>query len=618
MINGIVNIYKEKGYTSHDVVAVLRKVVGQKKIGHTGTLDPDATGVLPVCLGRATKVCELLTDHDKTYEALLLLGKTTDTQDISGEVLEERDPGDLTEEEVRSCIESFIGEYDQIPPMYSALKVNGKKLYELAREGKTVERKSRKVQIHGIRILEMNLPHVRMEVDCSKGTYIRTLCHDIGEKLQVGGCMEELERTKVGRFLKEDAVTLDEVRQKMEQGEGAELFTPLDQIFAELPAVTVTDAKAWMSYNGNDLPERFLLEKEEWTDGQEVRVYDSRKNFIGLYQYRAPKKLFHIKKMFLDPEAEKIEKKRTNKTDMQYIKGLDAFDGRNHTAVTLGKFDGLHRGHQKLLNRIMKYAQKEDCDSVVCAFDMDRDCLMTNEERRAFLEDKVDYLIEIPFTREMMEMEAEKFIDEILHKKLHASHIVVGTDFNFGHEKRGNHQMLEKYAAKYGYTVDVVEKAYYKDREISSTYIRELLLDGNVPLANELLGYPYEITSVVEHGQQLGRTLGFPTMNLAPQEKKILPKYGVYACRVLVDGVWYGGVGNAGVKPTVAQEKRRLFEVYVYGYEGDAYGKTATVQILEFERPETKFHSVEELKDRVMKDMRYGEEYLKNHPFDER
>ena len=308
MINGIVNIYKEKGYTSHDVVAVLRKVVGQKKIGHTGTLDPDATGVLPVCLGRATKVCEHLTDHDKTYEALLLLGKTTDTQDISGEVLEEKDPAHLTEEEVRSCIESFIGEYDQVPPMYSALKVNGKKLYELAREGKTVERKSRRVQIHGIRIVEMNLPHVRMEVDCSKGTYIRTLCHDIGEKLRVGGCMEELERTKVGRFLKEDAVTLDEVRQKMEQGEGAELFTPLDQIFAELPAVTVTDAKAWMSYNGNDLPERFLLEKDAWTDGQEVRVYDSRKNFIGLYQYRAPKKLFHIKKMFLDPEAEKIEK----------------------------------------------------------------------------------------------------------------------------------------------------------------------------------------------------------------------------------------------------------------------------------------------------------------------
>ena len=211
MINGIVNIYKEKGYTSHDVVAVLRKVVGQKKIGHTGTLDPDATGVLPVCLGRATKVCELLTDHDKTYEALLLLGKTTDTQDISGEVLEERDPGDLTEEEVRSCIESFIGEYDQVPPMYSALKVNGKKLYELAREGKIVERAARRVQIFDIEILSIALPRVTMKVHCSKGTYIRTLCHDIGQKLGCGACMEKLTRTKVSRFEIKDSLTLAQI-----------------------------------------------------------------------------------------------------------------------------------------------------------------------------------------------------------------------------------------------------------------------------------------------------------------------------------------------------------------------------------------------------------------------
>ena len=278
-----------------------------KKIGHTGTLDPEAEGVLPVVLGKATKLVDLLTEKQKTYEALLHLGLETDTQDMTGTVLEEK-PVEVTEEEVRTVIRSFLGEQQQIPPMYSALKVDGKKLYELAREGKTVERKPRAVQFYEIEIKKIELPYVRFSVTCSKGTYIRTLCHDIGEKLQVGGCMEELERTKVGHFLKEDAVTLDEVRQKMEQGEGAELFIPLDQIFAELPAVTVTDAKAWMSYNGNDLPERFLLEKEEWTDGQEVRVYDSRKNFIGLYQYRAPKKLFHIKKMFLDPEAEKIEK----------------------------------------------------------------------------------------------------------------------------------------------------------------------------------------------------------------------------------------------------------------------------------------------------------------------
>ena len=235
MINGIVNIYKEKGYTSHDVVAVLRKVVGQKKIGHTGTLDPDATGVLPVCLGRATKVCELLTDHDKTYEALLLLGKTTDTQDISGEVLEERDPGDLTEEEVRSCIESFIGEYDQIPPMYSALKVNGKKLYELAREGKTVERKSRKVQIHGIRILEMNLPHVRMEVDCSKGTYIRSLCVDIGKALGYPAHMTALVRNQSGHFTIDQAVTLEE----LEENNGPVI--PLEEVFSYYDSIVADE-----------------------------------------------------------------------------------------------------------------------------------------------------------------------------------------------------------------------------------------------------------------------------------------------------------------------------------------------------------------------------------------
>ena len=235
MINGIVNIYKEKGYTSHDVVAVLRKVVGQKKIGYTGTLDPDATGVLPVCLGRATKVCELLTDHDKTYEALLLLGKTTDTQDISGEVLEERDPGNLTEEEVRSCIESFIGEYDQIPPMYSALKVNGKKLYELAREGKTVERKSRKVQIHGIRILEMNLPHVRMEVECSKGTYIRSLCVDIGKALGYPAHMTALVRNQSGHFTIDQAVTLVE----LEENNGPVI--PLEEVFSYYDSIVVDE-----------------------------------------------------------------------------------------------------------------------------------------------------------------------------------------------------------------------------------------------------------------------------------------------------------------------------------------------------------------------------------------
>lgn len=301
-MNGIINVYKEKGYTSHDVVAVLRKIAGQKKIGHTGTLDPDATGVLPVCLGRATKLCDLLTDRDKTYEAVLLLGKTTDTQDISGAILKEQPTDHLNEAEVTKVIESFKGTYDQIPPMYSALKVNGKKLYELAREGKTVERKSRKVTIYQIHIKEIQLPRVRMEVTCSKGTYIRTLCHDIGNLLGTGGCMEELTRTKVGRFELKDSLKLEELSDLAQNGRLEDALIPLDQMFSELQSVVPAEKYISKAYNGNDFFKNQLSEDGKFCSGEKVRVYDAQGHFIGVYRYMEDKKMFHLVKMFLDPE----------------------------------------------------------------------------------------------------------------------------------------------------------------------------------------------------------------------------------------------------------------------------------------------------------------------------
>nr|WP_296064296.1 tRNA pseudouridine(55) synthase TruB [uncultured Mediterraneibacter sp.] len=301
-MNGIINVYKEKGYTSHDVVAILRKIAGQKKIGHTGTLDPDATGVLPVCLGRATKVCDLLTDHDKTYETVLLLGKTTDTQDISGEILKEHPTDHLNEAEVTKVIENFKGTYDQIPPMYSALKVNGKKLYELAREGKTVERKSRKVTIYQIHIKKIQLPRVRMEVTCSKGTYIRTLCHDIGNRLGTGGCMEELTRTKVGRFELKDSLKLEELRDLAQNGRLEDALIPLDQMFSELQSVVPAEKYISKAYNGNDFFKNQLSEDGKFCSGEKVRVYDAQGHFIGVYRYMEDRKMFHLVKMFLDPE----------------------------------------------------------------------------------------------------------------------------------------------------------------------------------------------------------------------------------------------------------------------------------------------------------------------------
>ena len=203
MINGVINVYKEPGFTSHDVVAKLRGILKQKKIGHMGTLDPNAVGVLPVCLGKATKLCDILSEKDKTYNATLLLGLDTDTQDTSGEVISKADTDsimELSEDKVFETIKSYIGDYNQIPPMFSAIKIGGEKLYNRARRGEVIERPARHCRIIDITVTKMELPRVDLHVTCSKGTYIRTLCHDIGKDLGVGGCMEKLVRTKVERF----------------------------------------------------------------------------------------------------------------------------------------------------------------------------------------------------------------------------------------------------------------------------------------------------------------------------------------------------------------------------------------------------------------------------------
>lgn len=307
MINGILNIYKEKGYTSHDVVARLRGIVGQKKIGHTGTLDPDAEGVLPVCLGRATKVCDMLTDKDKIYETVLLLGIVTDTQDTTGQILENHQVA-AAADEVQRCIMNFVGEYDQIPPMYSALKVGGRKLYELAREGKTVERKSRKVTIHDIRIKEIRLPRICMEVECSKGTYIRTLCHDIGERLGCGGCMEQLLRTRVGQFTLGKSLRLEQVEQIVKEGRLEKILIPVDSLFSSYRECRLKPRCDSFGHNGNPLEMKHFTEgtdrsEKTFQTGDMVRVYDSRGNFIGIYQYDVRKDRLCPEKMFFDPET---------------------------------------------------------------------------------------------------------------------------------------------------------------------------------------------------------------------------------------------------------------------------------------------------------------------------
>ena len=305
MFHGMMTIYKEAGYTSSDVVARLRGILHMKKIGHTGTLDPDAEGVLPVCLGIGTKLCELIADRDKEYEAVMRLGVTTDTQDMSGEVLEK-----LSDEEVRRMVTpqmvketaaEFVGEISQIPPMYSAVKVDGKRLYEYARQGRTVERKARKITIYDLEITSAELPLVMMRVRCSKGTYIRTLCHDMGLKLGTGAAMEHLLRTRVGRFRLENAIRLDDAEAIMKSDDPSRILDhilPVDSFFEEAPRAKVREEGMKYLRNGNTVKRSFT----DLPGGMKncyVRMYDENGKFYALYSLDPERDELKNVKMFL-------------------------------------------------------------------------------------------------------------------------------------------------------------------------------------------------------------------------------------------------------------------------------------------------------------------------------
>lgn len=298
MYHGMINIYKEAGYTSHDVVAKLRGILAQKKIGHTGTLDPDATGVLPVCLGVGTKLCDMITMEDKEYAAKLRLGITTDTQDMSGTVIETREVT-VTPEQAEAAVYGFQGAYEQVPPMYSALKVNGKKLYELAREGREVARKARTVQIKEIEILQLQLPVIQIRVVCSKGTYIRTLCDDIGRKLGCGAVMETLQRTRVGEFYSKDALFLSEVEKMVRENRIQDVIIPPADMFPDLRQEKTKRQYQKQLENGNRLTLQMMCESFGFHNHEQVRIYSEQGVFYGIYRYEEQTESFSPVKMFI-------------------------------------------------------------------------------------------------------------------------------------------------------------------------------------------------------------------------------------------------------------------------------------------------------------------------------
>lgn len=291
-MNGILGIDKPQGWTSHDVIAKLRGICQERRIGHSGTLDPMATGVLAVFLGRATRAVELCERDEKEYVAGLRLGTVTNTQDITGEVLETH-PAEVTEAALRQALAGFVGPQSQLPPMYSAVKVGGKKLYELARRGQSVERKPRDIVIHELELLSLQGTEARLRVRCSKGTYVRTLCHDIGASLGCGGCLSALRRTRAGGFSLADCVTLEQVQTAREQGTLSQLVRPVDSLFGEAPALTLGPRWTARCKNGGEIP---MPDKPEGR----YRVYGPDGEFLMLGQLqggtlRTVKSFFEVK-----------------------------------------------------------------------------------------------------------------------------------------------------------------------------------------------------------------------------------------------------------------------------------------------------------------------------------
>lgn len=304
MIDGIINVYKEKGYTSFDVVAKLRGILKQKKIGHTGTLDPMAEGVLIVCLGKATKLVDILITSSKEYKASMQLGNKTDTEDVTGEILKESDLWkSLSNDEIIEAVNSFVGKYSQLPPMYSAIKKDGKKLYEYARAGIEVERQKREVEIIFIDNISIELPYVNFDVKCSKGTYIRSLCRDIGDKLGCGASLSGLIRNELHGMRASDAFKLSDIERLRDEDELDKCIIPMDALLSDYERLDIKPQASKLLSNGNKLKSiSFYPPKQgsicDGTAEKLYRIYDNDK-LMALYRYDESNDIFVPFKMFL-------------------------------------------------------------------------------------------------------------------------------------------------------------------------------------------------------------------------------------------------------------------------------------------------------------------------------
>ncbi len=606
-MDGVLIVNKEKGYTSFDAVARLRGIFGQKKIGHLGTLDPEAEGVLPVLLGRATKLADLLSEGSKVYRTVLYLGAETDTQDACGRVLEHH-PVRCTEDEVREAVLSFAGKSSQLTPMYSARKVGGRKLVDLARKGIETERAESEIFIEELEILSIHLPRVTLRVRCSRGTYIRTLCHDIGRKLGCGGLMEELVREESSGFTLREAYPLGVIESMKLTGHLGEAVLPLESILKDYPVRRLKPAAEAAARNGNFLAKDSFEEAPKDGEGTLVRVTAPDGFLIGLFRREGGK--YRPAVMLLpDPAPAKVREPAPS-------------------VVSIGKFDGMHVGHRKIFEEMRRQAEGSRLKEVLFAFNDNpmakgepRAMLLSSAEKKQMAKDLgMDRLVECPFTDAIRTMSADDFLEKILIGQLGMRSVVAGPDCSFGYKRGGNVEMLRDRAEKLGFALTVIPKEIRGGEVVSSTRIRDLIAEGRMEEAEECLGYPYFIRARIGYGEHVGTAIGIPTANQRVPDGKLCPPYGVYVSLLETEGRVMPAITNIGVKPTAGPGFHLGLETHVLDGGRELYGQMAETRLLHFLRPERKFSTMQELKEEVERNIAAAREFFaesrekQNHP----
>ncbi len=610
--DGLLVVDKPPSWTSHDVVARVRRLARTKKVGHAGTLDPMATGVLLLGIGRATRLLGHLALTDKDYDATWRLGATTVTDDAEGDVLERRDASGVDDEALRTALAALTGEIEQVPSAVSAVKVDGVRSYARVRSGEQVALAARRVVVSRLELTGRRGDDVDVTCAVSSGTYVRALARDLGQALGVGAHLTGLRRTRVGPFDLSRARPLADL-----EAEGAldAAVVPLDQaVAAGFPRRDLDPAGGARPVlrppARPDRPER---------PGRRLRPGRAPRRAGGGPRGRRPGE----------------RGLRAGMTDVwqggrvQRWRGVTAVpSGWGRCVVTIGVFDGVHRGHQQIIGHAVARARALGLPCVVLTFDPHPSevvrpgshppVLSGPRDKAELLEQLgVDVVCVLPFTREFSRLTPDGFVHEVLVEALHAALVVVGENFRYGARAAGDVAALAAAGRRFGFGVEGVPLVGSDDTTWSSTYVRSCVQAGEVEQAARALGREHRVDGVVVRGDQRGRELGYPTANLEPLPWSAVPADGVYAGRLLrtTDGgrQALAAAISIGTNPTFEGPDRRV-EAYVLDFTGDLYGEHVGLAFTARLRDTLRFDGVEPLVAQMALDVERARELTSRPP----